>query len=536
MIPAFSRFFALFLAFLRFCALLRSFALFCALLRSFSRCSVADDKILIVGTWVGYSGTGDPETVRTILGLGSRIESGEGWGLGISFAKGGEVPLLIATPTSCKAQIGDPSTQGCSLAFTNIASNDGVATKITLIDESETPPTTHSPLTAQSPIITQYRADATGFHSIYNTQTAQRLSGYRQWYASDPRLLVPLPFAQPQVDNTSLHQFLQTGVIAAPRTIFRGVECLTPTPPPPSRRRRSTLLTLTEHVLRAAPADSRSIPGIFLDGSVESALIAALLIEAGYSVLLFAPDDPRHPLLYSAAVALGEHLKQPVRRLILDPIETANAFVPAVLSLLQPVTDARVPLHYQLAEQARDYVTEMWLGLAHETLPLPHPYALAPFLKDIYSGEMRLFLSGMPTLSTQIPTLAAALPSLFATHNVRVRVPFASLSLQDPHYEKEKEEKIAALLPNYWSKTDWLEQNAGTSNLLGSLGALDTLEKDEIENGPMGRVFQGLLAPRLLKQEGRFVPSSFEILLHESPAALWTLATWEAYRQGLGLL
>jgi hypothetical protein len=455
-----------------------------------------------MGTWAGYSGNGDPETVRTLLGLGSRIESGEGWGVGISYASGGEVPLLIATTLSCTAQIGNPLWQGCAVGFSDARDSNSSDNNA----ESET----------------QFRADATGFCPIYTTQTDQR-----QWFASDPRLLVPLPYTQPQVDQYALHLYLQNGVVPPPQTIFRGVGCLnTTTQATPSRRRTLALRapkTLAEHVQRCAPASKATAVGVFFDGSLEGALIAVLLMEAGHSVILFAPDDPNHPVIYLLAEVLAEHLRVPLRRVIFDTTEAANAFVPTVLALAQPCSDVRLPLYYLLAERCREHVSEMWLGLSAPTLPLQRPDALTPFLSDLYAPPMRLLLeNAAPATTAKPPTIASTLPALFDQHNVRVRVPFAELSLTTEAHQSEIQTKVQALLPDYWANPDM------------QIRWDFPLEPLTHTRHPVRRVFDELLTPRILKHEDRFTPHASE-LLAQDPAALWTLATWEAFRQGLGL-
>jgi hypothetical protein len=447
-----------------------------------------------MGTWAGYSGSGDPETVRTLLGLGSRIESSENWSVGISFAKGGEIPLLISTEISCSAQIGNPAWQGCAVGFSD---------------------TNHD----RDPL---FRADSTGFCSIYTTQTDQR-----QWFASDPRLLVPLPYAQPQVDQYALHLYLQNGIVPPPQTIFRGVGCLNAaqTTARPMRRIIATRgpKTLTQYVERCAPASKATAVGVFFDGSLGSALIAALLTEMGQSVILFAPDDPSHPVIYLLAEVLAEHLRLPLRRLIFDTTEAANAFVPAVLALTQPCSDTRLPLYYLLAERCREHVSEMWLGLSAQTLLVQHPHALASFLSDLYAPPMRLLLeNAAPTTVANPPTLASTLPALFDQHNVRVRVPFAELSVEEEIYQTEVQTKVAALLPPYWANPDM------------QICWDFPLEPLIQSRHPVRRVFDELLTPRILKHEDRFTPHA-SALLGENPAALWTLATWEAFRQGLGL-
>jgi hypothetical protein len=455
-----------------------------------------------MGTWAGYSGSGDPETVRTLLGLGSRIESGEGWGVGISYAKGGEVPLLISTESSCTAQIGNPAWQGCAIGLSKLG--------------------------------TQFRTDANGFCHIYTTKTEQR-----EWFASDPRLLVPLPHANPQVDTYALHRYLQTSAVPVPHTIFRGVECLARAQKRPLRR---TLLaqqpkTLSDYIHRCAPANAATPIGVFIDGSVESALIAAVLASNGHAVVLFAPDDPSHPFLYMLAEALADHLNLPLRRLLFDATEAANAFVSTVLSLTQPCSDTRLPLYYLLGMRAREHVSEIWLGLSRETLPLLDPHALAPLLSRVYTLPMRLLLENTSDVSDLAdadtrPTLASALPPLFDQHNLRVRVPFASLSFSSLSFSSlaltgeafgtEVQATIQTLLPAYWADPDL------RIRWDFPLGSLTT------PRSPMTRLLEDLLAPRTLRQEDRFTPTSLEIL-REDPAALWTLATWEAFRQGLGL-
>jgi asparagine synthase (glutamine-hydrolysing) len=192
-------------------------------------------------------------------------------------------------------------------------------------------------------------------------------------FASELAALRALDWPDWTVAPTALGQYLQTGYIAAPATIYRGAAKL----PPASWMRcdgeqaaatgvyfdpnqgggdpRDIKAAVIEAVRRQLISD---VPvGCFLSGGIDSSVIAAAMVRAVDSpkrVLTFSIgfDDPRYDETRWAA-AVAEHLGTTHRQFIVRP--DAAAELPALAAVFgEPFGDSSaLPTHYLARETRR---------------------------------------------------------------------------------------------------------------------------------------------------------------------------------------
>jgi asparagine synthase (glutamine-hydrolysing) len=197
-------------------------------------------------------------------------------------------------------------------------------------------------------------------------------------FASELAALRPIPWLDWNIDHASVAEYLQTGYIPAPATIYRGIEKLPPaswllcqpngsvtlkryfdpneSQSPSKISSASVKQSITQAVQRQLVAD---VPlGCFLSGGIDSSIIAAAMKAAApdQSILTFSIgfDDPRYDeTQYAAQVA--KHLGTQHRQFIVRP--DAAADLPKLAKVFgEPFGDSSaLPTHY-LSRETRRHV------------------------------------------------------------------------------------------------------------------------------------------------------------------------------------
>lgn len=217
--------------------------------------------------------------------------------------------------------------------------------------------------------------DRMGQKPLYYTHQAGRGVAF----ASEISALRPVPWMDREIELTSVWEYLQTGYIAAPATIYRGIAKL----PPGSWMRCSAdvsagprkyfdpndistgLATVSADNVKAAVRRAvrrqlvSDVPvGCFLSGGIDSSIIAAAMKSGAGNqpVLTFSIgfDDPRYDETGFAA-EVARHLGTEHRKFTVRP--DAAADLPSLAAVFgEPFGDSSaLPTHY-LARETRGFV------------------------------------------------------------------------------------------------------------------------------------------------------------------------------------
>jgi asparagine synthase (glutamine-hydrolysing) len=203
-------------------------------------------------------------------------------------------------------------------------------------------------------------------------------SGRGAAFASELAALRPTPWIKWDIDQASVAEYLQTGYIAAPATIYRAVAKLPPgcwmkcgangsitvqryfDPNDFDESSEVSAATVKETVLQAVRRQLVSdVPvGCFLSGGIDSSVIAAAMkaTSPDQRVMTFAIgfDDPRYDeTKYAAEVA--KHLGTEHQQFIVRP-EAANDLPKLAKVFGEPFGDSSaLPTHY-LSRETRQHV------------------------------------------------------------------------------------------------------------------------------------------------------------------------------------
>ncbi len=405
----------------------------------------------------------------------------------------------------------------------------------------------------------------------------------------DPRTLTRTR----QIDEQALAGYLLFSHVPRPNTIFADVS-LPPAPLPGFAGGggwNSSLLGLGE-LLRAAVRsrlpESDEPVGVFLSGGLDSSLVAALLVEAGAKVIAYTLD---FGMPYDGEIAFAEqvaqHLKIPLKKVRCGPKEVARAWESTVQAMPQPFGDAvTVPL-YLLGKAARKEVRTVFNGEGGDQLfggwaNKPLVAAAAFGAADLYEayratyhrfdGVLDKLWPGCPDVSVEswlalglellpsaplIHRLRAANLALKGAQNIAPRFVALGkchgLSVVAPLFDEALTAHTFTLPPEAFLQGAYEKvalKEAGRGLLPDEIlrrekrgMGVPSAEWCLPRFGPVGRRVRTLLSSRRIKREGRFDPAFVKNLLagnDPTPAGfrrrrvgekLWTLATWELWRE-----
>jgi asparagine synthase (glutamine-hydrolysing) len=301
--------------------------------------------------WAGYFGDGDGDALKRLLGSKAQMHTGAGFGLGVYCTDGGPARLTVNEAGGVTVLVGVDEEAGAS------ASIDLAKKTLTLT------------------------RDPFGFHGAYTAQVGEVL-----WYASDARVLQRLPGISNQLNPAALHGYLCFSYVPTPLTLISGVAALPAGARvivtskgerscenqaawrefPPLALDEEEAITELRKRLRAAVAQrvgAEHEVGVLLSGGIDSSFIAALLVELGVKVHLFAldfgpPFDAELPYAQQVAAHLGQSLNIVSAR----PPQIRSALTATAAALEQPFGDGvTVPL-YLLGQAAAKHVNLIFNG------------------------------------------------------------------------------------------------------------------------------------------------------------------------------
>ena len=304
-----------------------------------------------MGIWAGYFGDGDGGALKRLLGSKAQMHTGAGFGLGVYCTDGEPARLTVNEAGGVTASVGVDEEAGAS------ASVDPVKKTLTLT------------------------RDPFGFHGAYTVQVGEVL-----WYASDARVLQRLPGISNQLNPAALHGYLCFSYVPTPLTLISEVAALPAGAQvivtskgeksyenqaawrelPPLALNEEEAIRELRKLLRIAVAQrvgAEHEVGVLLSGGIDSSFIAALLVELGVKVHLFAldfgpPFDAELPYAQQAAAHLGQSLNIVSAR----PPQIRSALTATAAALEQPFGDGvTVPL-YLLGQAAAKHVSLIFNG------------------------------------------------------------------------------------------------------------------------------------------------------------------------------
>ena len=328
-----------------------------------------------MGIWAGYLGDGDGGTLKRLLGSQAQMHTGVGFGLGVHDTDGESARVTVNGAGGVTVSVGFDEEAGSS------ASIDLSGGALTLT------------------------RDPFGFHGVYTAQVGEVL-----WCASDPRLLQRLPGVSNQLNPVALHGYLCFSYVPTPLTLISGVAALPAGArvivtskderscgnqaawrefPPLALSEEEAITELRKRLLAAVTqrvGAEREI-GVFLSGGIDSSLIAALLLQLGIKVHLFALDfGPPFDAELPYAQQVAAHLGQRLNIVSALPPQIRSALTTTAAALEQPFGDGvTVPL-YLLGQAAAKQVGVVFNGEGGDQLFggwTNKPMVAA----ELYSGE-----------------------------------------------------------------------------------------------------------------------------------------------------
>lgn len=350
---------------------------------------------------------------------------------------------------------------------------------------------------------------------------------------------------------------------------------------------REILSLLRASTLRGVPAGDSPV-GVYLSGGLDSSLIAALLVEAGVKVIGFTLDfgNPKDSEL-AFAEQVASFLKIPLRRVCCGPREVAQTWGATMAALPLPYGDAvTVPL-YLLGNIARQEVSvvfngeggdQLFGGWANKPLIAASAYGeqdlyrayratyhrFDSHLKSLWPGHPSVQVNDWLAVGLEVmpdapllhrlraanialkgaQNIAPRCVALGACHGLRIEAPFFDEALAALTFQLSPE----AFLSGACEKAILKEASRGLlpdEILFREKRGMGVPSADWClpRFGPVGRRVRSLLGSRKIKREGRFDPTFIKGLLagyDPTPAGfrrrrigekLWTLATWELWRE-----
>ena len=301
--------------------------------------------------WAGYFGDGDGGALKRLLGSKAQMHTSAGFGLGVHSTDGEPGRLVVDEAGGVTALVGVNEESGAS------ASVNPVEKTLTLT------------------------RDPFGFHGAYTAQVGEVL-----WYASDARVLQRLPGISNRLNPAALHGYLCFSYVPTPVTLISGVAALPAGArlivtskgeqscenqaawrefPPLALNEEEAITELRKRLQTAVAqrAGAEREVGVLLSGGLDSSFIAALLVELGVKVHLFAldfgsPFDIELPYAQQVAAHLGESLNIVSAR----PPQIRSALAATAAALEQPFGDGvTVPL-YLLGQAAAKQVSVIFNG------------------------------------------------------------------------------------------------------------------------------------------------------------------------------
>ena len=237
--------------------------------------------------------------------------------------------------------------------------------------------------------------DRVGQKPLFYTETSEALI-----FASTLDGLLAYPGINPEIDPNGLGEYLQTGVITAPGTIFKNCKSILPghyltiddKPPAPLIKggdvcfwkadyRIKTKITINDlyEIIKESVAlhtESEVPLGVFLSGGIDSSLITMLLSDAGISPLKtfsvgFA-DNKYNELEYAKIVA--NICKTEHKEIILESPDAEKMIHEVAMNLDQPLGDSSAIPTYLISKAAKEYVTVILGGDGGDELFAGYPY------------------------------------------------------------------------------------------------------------------------------------------------------------------
>ena len=288
-----------------------------------------------------------------------------------------------------------------------------------------------------------------------------RLEDRRLVFGSELKAVLQAPDVPREIDPAALRDYLALEYVPSPKTIFRGINKLTPgsvlswnqedgrhtvhrywdvdlapgeadRKPRPLEQEAEELRHLLYEVVRKELISDVPV-GVFLSGGIDSSTVAAMMSDItpghvnSFSIGFADPsfDESSH------ARQVAQHLGTNHRELVLDP-HTLLELVPKITSSLdEPLADASIVPTYLLCRFAREHVKVALGGDGGDELFAGYPTLQAHRLLSAYNllpGFMRKGV--LPALVNRLPT---SMNNISADFALKRFVNGATLGLPERH-------------------------------------------------------------------------------------------------------